>query len=50
MGLLLDIFSYPFPVLGQYIQSPTLDIHFTLSLAVISVVITLVIEIKLKGI
>jgi F-type H+-transporting ATPase subunit a len=50
LGLLLDIVIYSFPAREQYIQSPTMDIHFTLALAIISVIITLIIEVKHKGI
>ena len=50
LGLALDIFIYPFPAREHYIQSPTLDVHFTLALAIVSVMVTLIIEMKAKGI
>jgi len=50
LGLALDILIYPFPAREHYIQSPTVDIHFTLALAIVSVIVTLIIEVKVRGI
>ena len=50
LGLALDILIYPIPAREHYIQSPTVDIHFTLALAIVSVIITLIVEIKVRGI
>jgi F0F1-type ATP synthase membrane subunit a len=50
IGLFLDILISPFPFLGQYIQSPTGDISFTLALAVCSMFVVLFVEGKTKGV
>ena len=49
LGLGLDILISCFPILEHYIQSPTNDLSFTLALAVISIIIVLIVEVKTKG-
>jgi F0F1-type ATP synthase membrane subunit a len=49
LGLILDIIIYPFPGLGQYLQSPTGNVYFTGALAGVSMLIVLIVEAKSKG-
>ena len=48
LGLAIDILITPFPNLSTLIASPTGNLNFTLALAICSVIITLIIEIKSK--
>lgn len=48
VGLFIDILIFPFPALEQVIQSPTTDITFTLALAIVSVLLLIVLEWRVK--
>lgn len=49
LGVFLDIIIYIFPGLGDYVTSPTSNVHFTYALAVVSVLIMVFYQIREMG-
>lgn len=50
IGLFIDIIGFPFPFFADHVQNPASNIHFTLTLAIASVLLMLFVEIKMKGV